>query len=134
MLDTLHRPEIPTPNLKTANISGYMVCRKRGCITQLYPLVLYRSPINRSTARKRPKYSSNTPSNPLPPPSTKSTLQCPICLDTAQQFESSGRSLVTTVCGHIFCNVCIRNSIQRQHKCPTCRKKLTLKQYHELFV
>ena len=64
----------------------------------------------------------------------RTSVSCPICLETVEQFEKSGRQLVTTVCGHVFCNVCVRNSISRQHACPTCRKKLTLKQYHPLFL
>lgn len=97
-----------------------------------------RGSIAEMSSPKKAKHSSHSSPMPVPEPalpaSTKSTLTCPVCMDTAQQFETGGRKLVTTVCGHVFCNSCIRNAIQRQHKCPTCRKKLSLKQYHELFV
>ena len=74
-------------------------------------------------------YTSFLSSLPLFPPSLSFSLSHPFA-----QFEATGRKLVTTQCGHIFCNVCIRNSISTLHRCPTCRKKLTLKQYHHLYL
>ncbi|XP_019864413.1 PREDICTED: E3 ubiquitin-protein ligase RNF4-like isoform X2 [Amphimedon queenslandica] len=66
--------------------------------------------------------------------SKKLTLSCPVCLETVPQFESKGRKVSATICGHIFCNYCIRNAIITSHKCPSCRKTLTLKQYHQLYL
>ena len=62
-------------------------------------------------------------------------LSCPICLDTADQIKESGRQLMSTVCGHIYCGPCLLEFF-KVHKncCPMCRKKLTHKQYHPLFV
>ncbi|KAI5104918.1 E3 ubiquitin-protein ligase RNF4 [Silurus meridionalis] len=46
----------------------------------------------------------------------------------------SGRLMVSTKCGHLFCSQCIRDSLARAHNCPTCRKKLTYKQYHPIYI
>eukprot|EP00731_Ephydatia_muelleri_P020368 Em0013g95a len=99
--------------------------------------------VNTSERLQPPRHQRSTPAVPhegsAAPASSqgsrsRTSVSCPICLETVEQFEKSGRQLVTTVCGHVFCNVCARNSISRQHACPTCRKKLTLKQYHPLFL
>ncbi len=89
--------------------------------------------------------SGATPSLPSATPSTSprsttslspgsSDIACPICMDSKRTFTAAGRVLVTTTCGHIFCDGCIRKSIQLMHRCPTCSKKLTLKQYHKIFI
>ena len=77
--------------------------------------------------------SSSAAKSPAASPSTTS-ITCPVCMDRASQFERLGRKLVTTTCGHVFCEVCIRNAISSLHKCPVCNKKLTLRQYHRLFI
>ncbi|XP_041370751.1 E3 ubiquitin-protein ligase RNF4-like [Gigantopelta aegis] len=61
-------------------------------------------------------------------------INCPICLDDAKQIRRSGRQIFSTVCGHIYCNQCITQAINTQRCCPTCRKKLTLKQVHVLYL
>ncbi|XP_071947234.1 E3 ubiquitin-protein ligase RNF4-like [Antedon mediterranea] len=65
--------------------------------------------------------------------SPRKEIVCPVCMESERMIKRQ-RQLVSTVCGHIFCNVCIVNSIKNQHKCPTCRKKLTLKQFHPIFL
>ena len=92
------------------------------------------SVVIQSTPPKSNSKHLRTSSSPAINLSSKRMITCPICMDTAQQFEASGRQIVVTVCGHIFCNVCIRNAISTQHKCPTCRKKLSLRQYHPIFL
>lgn len=87
----------------------------------------------RSPRPPKPSHKLLTISSPVKH-SSKQMITCPVCMDTVHQFEKSGRHIVTTVCGHIFCNVCIRSAISTQHKCPTCRKKLNLKQYHSIFL
>lgn len=62
------------------------------------------------------------------------TMDCPICMDNSREIRRSKRQLATTTCGHIFCKPCIRRAVQSQHACPTCRKKLTLKQIIPLFI
>ncbi|XP_033756748.1 E3 ubiquitin-protein ligase RNF4-like isoform X2 [Pecten maximus] len=61
-------------------------------------------------------------------------ITCPVCLDSDERITRNGRQLNSTTCGHIFCNVCIQGAIQTQKRCPTCRKKLTLRQIHPIFL
>lgn len=61
-------------------------------------------------------------------------ITCPICLETQKNFSLIGHCLVTTKCGHLFCDNCLKKSISLTHKCPTCSSKLTLRQYHRIYV
>ncbi|ESQ49311.1 hypothetical protein EUTSA_v10021611mg [Eutrema salsugineum] len=54
-------------------------------------------------------------------------FNCPICFCPFTEEMS-------TKCGHIFCNKCIRNAISCQAKCPTCRKKVTAKELIRVFL
>lgn len=59
------------------------------------------------------------PPPPPPPPQPKEPiLSCPVCMCSFVEATS-------TKCGHIFCKACIKASIDAQHKCPTCRRKIT---------
>lgn len=55
---------------------------------------------------------------PLPP--KEAVFNCPVCMGPLVEEMS-------TKCGHIFCKVCIKASIDAQGKCPTCRRKITMK-------
>ncbi|XP_048747657.2 E3 ubiquitin-protein ligase RNF4-like [Ostrea edulis] len=72
--------------------------------------------------------SNNSITSPL------QEINCPICMDSKKQIQKSGRQLVSTVCGHVFCKPCIKASINTHKFCPTCRKKLTLRHIHPLFI
>ncbi|KAK5896438.1 hypothetical protein CesoFtcFv8_009601 [Champsocephalus esox] len=61
-------------------------------------------------------------------------ISCPVCLDMYSEIVDSGRLVVSTKCGHVFCSQCLRDSLKSSHTCPTCRKKLTPRQYHPLYV
>ncbi|XWS47213.1 hypothetical protein CRYUN_Cryun14cG0133600 [Craigia yunnanensis] len=56
---------------------------------------------------------------PQPPPK-EPTFNCPICMGSLIEEMS-------TRCGHIFCKACIKAAIAAQGKCPTCRKRVTVK-------
>ncbi|KAH1129077.1 hypothetical protein J1N35_000455 [Gossypium stocksii] len=60
---------------------------------------------------------------PQPPP----TFNCPICMGPLTEEMS-------TRCGHIFCKACIKAAIAVQKKCPTCRKKVTVKELFRVFL
>ncbi|PPS00995.1 hypothetical protein GOBAR_AA19673 [Gossypium barbadense] len=60
---------------------------------------------------------------PQPPP----TFNCPICMGPLTEEMS-------TRCGHIFCKACIKAAIAVQRKCPTCRKKVTVKELFRVFL
>jgi len=47
-------------------------------------------------------------------------VHCPLCLNDL-------KNAVVTICGHIFCNVCEKNSILDSSMCPACSTILTRK-------
>jgi len=53
--------------------------------------------------------------------------KCTVCLGEMEKMSS-------TTCGHVFCWDCIRRAVATQQKCPTCRKKLTTKQIHRIYL
>ncbi|KAF8391972.1 hypothetical protein HHK36_022312 [Tetracentron sinense] len=59
------------------------------------------------------------PPQSVPPPK-EPTFSCPVCMGPLAEEMS-------TKCGHIFCKNCIKAAIVAQSKCPTCRRKLTMK-------
>ncbi|XP_051875799.1 RING finger protein 4 [Pristis pectinata] len=62
------------------------------------------------------------------------TISCPICMDGYTEIVQSGRLIVSTKCGHVFCSQCIRDSLKNSHTCPSCRKKLNSRQYHPIYI
>ncbi|NXD20733.1 RNF4 ligase, partial [Spelaeornis formosus] len=62
------------------------------------------------------------------------TVSCPICMDVYSEIVQSGRLIVSTKCGHLFCSQCLRDSLRNANSCPTCRKKLTHRQYHPIYI
>ncbi|KZV39074.1 hypothetical protein F511_30447, partial [Dorcoceras hygrometricum] len=64
---------------------------------------------------------------PPPPPPPEPTFNCPICMGPLLEETS-------TKCGHIFCKVCITKAIAAQHKCPTCRVKITSKSIFRVYL
>ncbi|XP_075117205.1 E3 ubiquitin-protein ligase RNF4 isoform X1 [Leptodactylus fuscus] len=83
-------------------------------------------------------FSSRRSRDLLPPNDNSSrssgSISCPICMDGYSEILQSGRLFVSTKCGHIFCSQCIRDALKNVTSCPTCRKKLTHKQYHPIYV
>ncbi|XP_069937231.1 uncharacterized protein [Cherax quadricarinatus] len=71
---------------------------------------------------------------PSPPPPEQPTISCLVCLDSLATIQNSSRNLCSTVCGHVFCSSCIEAVVKQRKQCPVCRKKLTKKQYHPLFI
>ncbi|KAM9849451.1 E3 ubiquitin-protein ligase RNF4 [Aulostomus maculatus] len=65
---------------------------------------------------------------------TPGTISCPVCMDSYTEIVDSGRLVVSTKCGHVFCSQCLRDALRRSHTCPTCRKRLTPRQYHPLYI
>ncbi|CAF2089681.1 probable E3 ubiquitin-protein ligase DTX3 [Brassica rapa] len=64
---------------------------------------------------------------PPPPPPEEPKFSCPICMCPFTEETS-------TKCGHIFCKGCIKTAISRQAKCPTCRKRVTVKELIRVFL
>merc|ERR1719186_1757119 len=71
----------------------------------------------------------------VPPSSTSiSSIQCPVCMESLTSLKSKGYHLLSTTCGHIFCSNCLPECVRLNSHCPTCRQKLTSREYHELFL
>jgi len=54
-------------------------------------------------------------------------LSCAICMDKMKEET-------TTICGHVFCKKCIVRAIEVYKQCPSCRKKLTMKSIHRIYI
>ncbi|CEP02784.1 RING-type domain-containing protein [Plasmodiophora brassicae] len=54
-------------------------------------------------------------------------LSCPICLDPIKELSSS-------TCGHVFCHTCIREAVRIHHRCPSCQRKLNLRDIHRIYL
>lgn len=82
--------------------------------------------------------------NPPPPDPSKSTNQpqpssvssddtkvaCPICYESLFQ-----RKLLSTICGHVFCELCLRTALRMSKKCPICNRSITrANQTHPLYL
>nr|XP_060625946.1 E3 ubiquitin-protein ligase RNF4-like [Anolis sagrei ordinatus] len=61
-------------------------------------------------------------------------VRCPICMDDSVEIVNSGRLVVSTECGHIFCSECLSRSLNNARFCPTCREELNHKQYHPIYI
>ncbi|XP_039031258.1 E3 ubiquitin-protein ligase RNF4-like isoform X2 [Hibiscus syriacus] len=64
-----------------------------------------------------------TPQSPRKEP----TFNCPICMGPLTEEMS-------TRCGHIFCKRCIKAAIAFQPRCPTCRKKVAVRELIRVFL
>lgn len=65
--------------------------------------------------------------------STTGEVSCLVCFDTYAEIVQTGRGMVSTLCGHMFCKECLHEALDRTHACPKCRTKLTRKQYHPIY-
>jgi len=61
-------------------------------------------------------------------------IHCPICLESASEFDNLKVFLVSTKCGHLFCSRCLPISIRTSGCCPTCRQRLFIMDYHRIFL
>ncbi|CAH0405799.1 unnamed protein product [Chilo suppressalis] len=78
--------------------------------------------------------SSPTPSqmetNTNPAPTSKGLGDCPICMESLLNV-----AVASTRCGHVFCMSCISAALTVSGKrCPTCRKPLRGKGFHQIFL
>lgn len=74
---------------------------------------------------------SVTQSLPCKPPEklNPGTTKCPICLEIFGLDE-----ILSTFCGHLFCDPCIKNVIKTRKKCPMCNRNLKQSQVHRIFL
>ncbi|MCL7024949.1 hypothetical protein MKW94_010336 [Papaver nudicaule] len=64
---------------------------------------------------------------PPKPPPKEPAFSCPVCMSSLVEATS-------TKCGHIFCKQCIKSALSAQSKCPTCRKKLSMKDTIRIYL
>jgi len=89
------------------------------------------------TAKPRTTKSANSGPSSGGSANTSSSTNCPVCLDSLNEVKAAGRQMMATTCGHIFCEECIRGVLGANataRKCPTCRKKLSARSVHPLFI
>ncbi|KAL9239133.1 hypothetical protein vseg_013482 [Gypsophila vaccaria] len=67
------------------------------------------------------------PPPPPPPPPPEPVFTCPVCMSPLEEE-------MTTKCGHIFCKACIKKAISVQGKCPTCRRKVAMKDTIRIYL
>ncbi|NXA01965.1 RNF4 ligase, partial [Nesospiza acunhae] len=61
-------------------------------------------------------------------------IRCPICMDCYSEIVRSGRLIVATMCGHVFCSECLPVALETIGMCPTCRVELTPDLYHPIYI
>jgi len=86
---------------------------------------------HRPKTNKSPSSSSSTLTKEKSPIKDKGKEQfapeCAICLGEM-------KNITATTCGHIFCKECIKEAIQVTKCCPLCKKKLTLRSIHPIYI
>jgi hypothetical protein len=92
-------------------------------------------PSSTRPAKPKPPTSKPSLSPPASTPKEKGgkegggpmALECPICLGAMN-------GITATTCGHIFCLECIKKAIQVTKCCPLCKKRLTVRSIHPLYL
>lgn len=69
---------------------------------------------------------TEAPKKPDPPAEEGIKLTCPICLEDHKRILDAKRKMMTTPCGHLFCDNCLKQSLKQNGMCPKCRQKITL--------
>merc|ERR1712098_846083 len=46
-------------------------------------------------------------------------IKCPVCLRNLQILKRRGCSIMSTICGHIFCGKCLPLSLKSNGRCPS---------------
>merc|ERR1712142_268554 len=86
-----------------------------------------------------PIHASSKPSSSSLIPKSKDHssspgLECPICYEGFKSIRSRGSSLVSTVCGHVFCNKCLTTCMRTDRRCPNCMKETDYEDFHPLYL
>ncbi|CAL0304297.1 unnamed protein product [Lupinus luteus] len=100
-------------------------CNKHNRVTPGQPIIncdQYDLCINLEGINSHKRKNMTPPELPKEP-----VFNCPICIGPLVEE-------VSTKCGHIFCKACIKTAINAQNKCPTCRKKITVRELIRVFL
>ncbi|CAL5207870.1 unnamed protein product [Lathyrus oleraceus] len=140
--DIIQIPILPPENIHIQNpipIISTSVMQYREDITEPIGQNNANLEVNINEAAENDKKSSET-NREVPEPNVEAVeppkeaeppkdplLNCPICLEAFVEETS-------TMCGHIFCQSCIKTAITRQRKCPTCRRKHSCRGLRRVFL
>jgi len=93
------------------------------------------SPLATASSPEKDLPAASSPKEDPPAGSPEAfPFSCPVCLDNLPRIKSSGRDMMSTVCGHIFCSSCLSVCFKSNSRCPTCRKILLSKDMHQIFI
>jgi len=67
-------------------------------------------------------------------PGSTALIRCPVCLDDLQKIRSAQKTVMSTVCGHLFCSSCLPICLRESRRCPTCRRFLNARDIHPIFI
>ncbi|KXJ70751.1 hypothetical protein RP20_CCG022597 [Aedes albopictus] len=56
------------------------------------------------------------------------TVNCPICFESVHH-----RQAASTICGHLFCSLCITEEIRIRNRCPICMRRLYIYHVHPIY-
>lgn len=94
------------------------------------------SPKRKCTASSSSNNLNSQLLSSTPKPSTSNSnsaetiiARCPVCLESAV-----GKRPVSTICGHIFCYDCLNQSMKIMKQCPVCKRKISQKNIHNIFL
>jgi len=71
--------------------------------------------------------------SPRPNRMSLEPLQCPICLDPLRGLPS-WKEVLSTPCGHLFCNTCLVTALRSAWQCPTCRRRTRAEEAIKIFL
>jgi len=130
--DTPH-PNIPSPPGASDTPPRYAVTPPLNMLNETVDLT--DSPLAAAASPEEDPPGSASPQedSPFGSPET-SPFSCPVCLDNLPRIKSSGRNMMSTVCGHVFCSSCLSACFKSNGRCPTCRKMLLSKDMHQIFI
>lgn len=75
------------------------------------------------------KYDKDSDKCPELDTDGKAIINCVICMEVRKDSV-----IYSTVCGHIFCGVCIRKEIELRQRCPVCTSFLTEADIHPIYI
>ncbi|KAF0701272.1 Aste57867_8201 [Aphanomyces stellatus] len=97
--------------------------------SELASLAWYKGMDPRAFEVAKPDSPQARPTADEPAPVIRSNLSCPVCLDAIELP-------VATKCGHIYCTHCLDQwwaPGRKSARCPTCNKRLLLKDLVKLY-
>jgi len=76
--------------------------------------------VEQPRSRHRSQDASSASANP---PAHVTKVFCPVCLDNTEEMRNDGKRLMVTNCGHVFCDKCIEDVVEKRRRCPVCNEE-----------